>query len=90
MLTEFLLALIPPAGGIIYTLAKKKGYNDAIEKARREAQADLKAEIGMREYEDHLRQVPDHICGETCRVMMRYKIDQANRKPAWYEKPGQD
>jgi hypothetical protein len=76
--------------GVLYTIAKKKGFEKAYDKADRQARQDLKVRIGMLEYEDHIKVeqgiVPahDHHCGETCRAMMQLRIQNARNQTRRY------
>jgi len=87
MLTEFLLALIPAVGGIAYGVGNKLGHvagrDEALRTARKEYDIRVRTEINMRDREDHLREVPGHICGEACFEAMKLqtKIQEWKNNP---------
>lgn len=84
MIVEFLVSLIPPAGGIAVHVIRKRatnrGYQRAIDEARAEAQTDLKARIDMMTYTDHLNAAQGHVCTQICLDMMKFQREQAERE----------
>lgn len=75
MIAELILAVITPvAGTVAYAIGKKEGYSQAIATARAESEHNMRVEIDMLVYEDHIKimngqHIPGHVCGKTCRAM---------------------